>query len=135
MMDILLVQQHSVSQIQNLLSAIFECPVERVKIFDADAFNALNEELDELLFDCICVIFPVRGDAAQLLQLYRYKLDESDVLRKSIEIALRDKIHCYIPNESMDGWIYVRDGETPKQVQSIESDEQDYFSFKKFNNK
>jgi hypothetical protein len=133
MMDILLEQQHSVSQIQNFLSAIFECPIERVKIFDADAFNSLNEELDELLFDCICVIFPVRGDAAQLLQLYRYKLGDSDVLRKSIEMALHNKIHCYIPNESANGWIYVGDSDTPKQAQSIESDEQDYFSFKKFN--
>lgn len=48
-------------------------------------------------------------------------------------MALHNKIHCYIPNESANGWIYVGDSDTPKQAQSIESDEQDYFSFKKFN--
>lgn len=131
MMDIMLVQQHSVSQIQNFLSAVFECSVERVKVFNADAFNALREELDELLFDCICVVFPVRGDVAQLLQLYRYKLDNAEVLKKTIEVALQNRIHCYIPNDLVDGWIYVGDGDAPQQAQSIENDEQDYFSFKR----
>jgi len=129
-MDLLLVQQYATPQIQSFLSAVFECSVDRVKIFSVEAFNSLNEELDDFSFDCVCVFSSVRGDVAQLLQLYRYKVSNSDAVRRTVDIALHNKVHCYVPNDSLDGWIYVGDGDAPKYAQQIESDEDDCFVFK-----
>ena len=130
MMDILLVQQYSIPKIQSFLSAVFECSIDRVKIFCIEAFNSLNEELDDFSFDCVCVFSPVRGDVAQLLQLYRYKISDADAVRRTVEIALQNRVHCYVPNDSLDGWIYVADGDVLKCAQQIESDEDDCFVFK-----
>lgn len=130
MMDLLLVKHYSVSQIQSFLSEVFDCSVERVKIFSVEAFNSVDEELDDSSFDCVCVLSPVRGDVAQLLQLYRYKLSDSDALRRTVDIALQRKVHCYLPSDSLDGWIYVSDGDAPKYAQQIECDEDNCFVFK-----
>lgn len=130
MMDVLLVRQHSIPQIQYFLSAVFECAVDRVKVFSVEAFNFLNEEMDDFSVDCICVLSPIDGDVAQLLQLYRYKISNSDAVRRTVEIALQNKVHCYIPGDSSDGWIYVGDGDLPKCAQQIENDEDNCFAFK-----
>lgn len=130
MMDILLVQQHPLQQIQAFLSAVFDCSIERVKIFSLDAFNSLSEELDDLSFDCVCVFSPVHGDVAQLLQLYRYKISDSDAVKRIVDIALHNKFHCYVPSDSLGGWIYMGDGENPKHAQQISCEEEDCFLFK-----
>jgi hypothetical protein len=130
MMDLLLAQQYSVSKIRSFLSEVFDCSVERVKIFSVEAFNSLDEELEDFSFDCVCVLSSVRGDVAQLLQLYRYKLSDSDALRRTVDIALQNKVHCYVPSDSLDGWIYVGDGDVPKYARQIECDEDDCFIFK-----
>lgn len=130
MMDILLVQQRPLQQIQAFLSAVFDCSIERVKIFSLDAFNSLSEELDELSFDCVCVLSPVHGDAALLLQLYRYKINDSDAVKRIVDIALHNKVHCYVPSDSLGGWIYMGDSENPKRAQQISCEEEDRFLFK-----
>ncbi len=130
MMDILLVQQCPVKQIRAFLAVVFHCPIERVKIFSLDEFNSLSEELDGLSFDCVCVFSPVRGDVAQLLQLYRYKISDSDAVKRFVDIALHNKVHCYLPNDSLGEWIYVGDGVNPKRAQQISCEEEDCFLFK-----
>jgi hypothetical protein len=130
MMDILLVQHCPVPQIRAFLSAVFDCSTERVKIFSLDEFNSLSEELNDLSFDCVCVFSPVRGDVAQLLQLYRYKTSNSDAVKRIVDIALHNKVHCYVPSDSLSGWIYMGDGESPERAQQIECEEEDNFLFK-----
>ncbi len=130
MIDILLVQQRPPQQIQAFLSAVFDCSIERVRVFSLDAFNSLSEELDDLSFDCLCVYSPVHGDVAQLLQLYRFKFSDSDVVKRIVDIALRNKIYCYLPCDSLGGWIYMGDGANPKRAQQISCEEEDRFLFK-----
>lgn len=130
MMDILLVQQCPVRQIRAFLAVVFHCPIERIKIFSLDEFNSLSEELDGLSFDCVCVFSPVRGDVAQLLQLYRYKISDSDAVKWFVDIALRNKVHCYLPSDSLGEWIYVGDGNNPRRAQQISCEEEDCFLFK-----
>ncbi len=130
MMDILLVQQRPAQQIRAFLAVVFHCPIERVKIFSLEEFNSLSEELDGLSFDCVCVFSPVRGDVAQLLQLYRYKISDSDAVKRFVDIALHNKVYCYLPSDSLGEWIYVGDGDNPKRAQQISCEEEDCFLFK-----
>jgi hypothetical protein len=130
MIDILLVNQHSLSQLGNLLSIVFDCSIDRVKIFGINEFNSLTEELNISTLDCVCVFSFVQGDVSQLLQLYRYKITDSDVVKRIIDIALKNKIRCYIPHDSLGGWIYVGGDDAPKHVHQIESDQENYFCFK-----
>ena len=104
-----------------------DCFVQQSRL---DEFNSLSEELDGLSFDCVCVFSPVRGDVAQLLQLYRYKISDSDAVKRFVDIALHNKVHCYLPSDSLGEWIYVGDGDNPKRAQQISCEEEDCFLFK-----
>jgi len=129
MIDFLLVDQLRPPQIIDFLSKIFDCSVERVKIFGIDEFNSLTEELNDSVLDCICVFSFVQGNASQLLQLYRYKITDSDVVKRATDVALSNKIRCYIPCDSFDGWVYVGEGDIPKHVRQIENDQENCFYF------
>lgn len=129
MIDILLQRQLSLAQINNFLSDVFLCSVDRVKVFDIDEFNSLTEVLEDSALDCICVVLPVRGDVSQLLQLYRYRMDSSEVVSRIFSTAQEGGIRCYIPSDSSDVWIYVGDGSSKKYYRQLESDEEDCFSF------
>lgn len=129
MIDLLLVDQHSSSQLSDFLSEIFDCVINRIRIFEIDKFNSLTEELDVSTLDCVCAYSLVRGDASQLLQLYRYRITDSDVIRRTIDVALKNSIRCYIPHDSLDSWIYVGEDDTPKHVRQIECDQGDCFLF------
>jgi hypothetical protein len=129
MIDLLLVDQHSPSQLSDFLSEIFDCSIERIRIFGIDEFNSLTEELDVSTLDCVCVSSLVRGDGSQLLQLYRYRITDSDVIKRTIDVALKNRIRCYIPHDSLDGWIYIGEDDTSKHVRQMECDQDDCFLF------
>ncbi|WP_143086086.1 hypothetical protein [Formivibrio citricus] len=129
MIDILLVDQCALSLLGDFVSDIFGCSIDMVKVFEVDEFNSLNEELDASVLDCVCVYCPVRGGASQLLQLYRYKLSDAEVLKRIVGAALKNGIRCYIPCDSFDGWIYVGEGGIKKRVRQVECDD-DCFLFK-----
>ncbi|MDQ1816069.1 hypothetical protein RBA41_22485 [Massilia sp. CCM 9210] len=84
MIDFLLGYPHSSLEIKNFLSQIFDCSIERIEVFDIDEFNSLTEELDDFALDCVCVCIPVKGDASQMLQVYKYKLADSVVVGRII---------------------------------------------------
>ena len=128
-MDFLLVHQHSISQIQLFLAEVFDCLSERIRIFSVEEINSLNEELDDSSLDCVCILSSVRGDASQLLQLYRYKIGGPDALTRIVDIALKNRISCYVPSNSLDGWIYVSDDFAQRRVHQITCDEEDCFLF------
>lgn len=130
MMDLLLVQQYPVSKICSFLTAVFDCSSDRIKIFSVAEFNSLNEELDDSLLDCVCVFSSIKGDVSQLLQLYKYKISDPEATTRTVDIALKNKIHCYVPDNSFDGWIYVGDSHTTRRAKQIASDEDDCFLFK-----
>jgi len=129
MMDILLEHQKSPRQISSFLAKVFECSTDKIKIYSLDEFNRLNKELDTYELDCICVFSFVQGDASQLLQLYRYKMSDSNVIQRIIGIALKNKIHLYMPNGPSDDWIYIGDTGS-KHVRRMASDTDDCFYFR-----
>jgi hypothetical protein len=130
MMDIFLVRQCSRSKIQSFLSKIFDCSVDRVKVLGIEEFNSLTEELDHSSFDCVCAFSSAKGDVVQLLQLYRYKVSDLEAVRRTVDIALANKIHCYLPSDSLDGWIFVGDFDVTKKVQQIQCEQDDCYLFK-----
>ncbi|NHZ42496.1 hypothetical protein [Massilia aquatica] len=129
MIDFLLKFHCSFFELKEFLSKIFDCSSEKILIFDIDEFNSLVEELNDSEIVCICVVVEVRGDASQLLQLYRCPLPTSVISGKIISYAQKNKVQCYIPSDSVDTWIYV-DTDALKFVRQIESEEEDIFSFK-----
>ena len=128
MMDILLESQKSASQISTFLAEVFECQVNKIKSYSLDEFNCLTKDLDAYALDCVCVFSSVQGDASQLLQLYRYNISDPDVVERVVDIALKNKIHVYIPTDPFNGWVYVGD-DGPKNVHQIDSDEDNCFYF------
>jgi hypothetical protein len=130
MIDILLVNQQSPVKIKKFLSLVFDCPAEKIKILELDEFNSLTEELDKSALDCVCVHSRVRGDVSQLLQLYSYKIPNSDVIKKIIDIAFESSVPCYIPDDSLDGWTYAGDEHVPRHAHQLECDEDDCFLFR-----
>jgi hypothetical protein len=129
MMDILLKHQKSLLQISNFLAEVLKCSIDKIKTCSLNDFNSLTEELDAHALDCICVFSFVQGDAAQLLQLYRYKMSDSNVIQRIVDIAMKNKICIYVPNEPSDDWIYIGDAES-KRVRQIESDADNCFYFR-----
>lgn len=130
MIDILLVHQLSLSQIKSFLSMIFNCASDRILIFSIEEFNSLSEGLNDSSFDCLCVCSPVTGDVAQLLQLYRYKVSDLEAMKRTVEIALKVRVPCYVPSDSFDGWILAGDSDAPRRAQQIECDADDCYLFK-----
>ncbi|WP_426318428.1 hypothetical protein [Pseudoduganella sp. R-43] len=129
MIDLLLAEACTPDQLSLHLSRVFECSIERIKIFSIDEFNGLTEELDGSMLDCVCVHSRVLGDAAQLLQLYRYTVPNSDVVDRIIEIAIEQKFRCFIPVDQWDEWIYVNGQGEVTRVNQLEQDEEDCFRF------
>ncbi|HEY0061019.1 MAG TPA: hypothetical protein VGC21_02795 [Telluria sp.] len=129
MMDLLLEQTCDRSKIQYFLSLVFESSVARIRVFSSEEFNALNEELSDSSIDCACVFSSVSGDAAQLLQLYRYRVDQVQAVTRIAAIATQNGIRCYLPTDSLDVWICVGHGDGPKSVKQIECDEDDCYLF------
>lgn len=130
MMDILLEHQHTLAQLYEFLSEVLDCSADRIKIFGIDEFNSLTEELDSSALDCVCVFSLVRGNGSQLLQLYRYKITDMDIFKRVVDISFKRKMHCYIPSDSLNGWIYVGDDAPPKHALQMECDEDDCYLFK-----
>lgn len=130
MMDILLEYQYPLAQLYDFLSEVIGCSADRIKIFNIDEFNSLTEELDSSALDCVCVFSLVRGDGLQLLQIYRYKITDLDVVKRVVDTAFKRNMHCYIPSDSLNGWIYVGDDGTLKNAMQIECDEDDFYLFK-----
>jgi len=128
-MDILLKHQKSPLQISNFLAEVFECSTDKIKTCSLDEFNGLTEELDANALNCICVFSPVQGDASQLLQLYRYKMSDPSVTQRIVGVAMKNKIHIYIPGEPSNDWVYIGDAGS-EHVRQIESDADDVFYFK-----
>jgi len=128
MMDLLLEHQKSPLEIGNFLAEVFECTADKIKIYSLDEFNSLTEELDAYAWECICIFSFVQGDASQLLQLYKYRMSNLNVIQRLTDIALKHKIHMYIPNDSLDTWVYV-DDVGPKYVRQMESDVDNCFYF------
>lgn len=129
MMDLLLVHECSFTKIGELLSDVFICEKERIRVFGIDEFNSLTEELDESTLDCVCVSTPMRGDASQLLQLYRYKVVDSVAYERIVEVMTKKRIRCFIPSDTFDGWNYVGDGGEFRIAHQLECDEENCVLF------
>lgn len=130
MIDILMEHEYSKPKLYEFISEVFDCSIDQIKIFSIDELNSVTDELDFSKFDCICVSSYVQGKASLLLQLYRYKIDDMDVCKRVVDIAYRRSMHCYIPSDSFNGWIYVGDDREPKQARQIDCDEDDCYLFK-----
>lgn len=129
MIDILLADEMSYDRVGLFLSKVFDCPVERIKIFSLDEFNALSEQIDESSFHCICVISSVRGSVAQLLQLFKCKINEPDGVNRIVNVALEDGIECYLPINSLNDWIFLSNSGVIKHAEQMETDGDDCYLF------
>lgn len=129
MIDILLGDACSPDELKLVMSRVFECSIEHIKVYGIDEFNSLAEELDGSKLACICVHSPVVGDASLLLQLYRYEIPNSEVVERIIKIAIQEKVRCFIPVDQWDGWIYVNDQGVLIPVTQLDQDEEDCFRF------
>lgn len=129
MIDVLLVQKRDSSRIAGFLFDIFYCPVDRIKVFSIEGFNALDEQLDDDSFECLCVVSSVRGAVSQLLQLFRCKINDSEVVRRIAEVAFKNKIHCYLPGDLLDEYVFLGSSEIPMSVRQIECDDDDCYQF------
>ncbi|NIA01025.1 hypothetical protein [Massilia sp. CCM 8734] len=105
--DFLLKWYFSPDQLKQFLCKIFDCPAEKILVFNLDEFNSLVEVLDYPELVCICVYTEVQGDVSQLLRLYRRRLPTSIISEKIISAALTNKVQCYIPEDCGNTWIYV----------------------------
>jgi len=131
MMNFLLADKLSHIQIGEFVSKIFDCSIDRVKVFEMDEFHSLTpEELDNFEVDCVCKIMPVRGDASLILELIRYKITDDEVFNRIVKTATKEKVRCYIAYDDFYDWIYAGEGDSPRHVSEIPSDEDDYISFR-----
>lgn len=131
MIDLLLSEVFTPDQIKLELSRVFNCLTERIKVFSIDEFNSLAEELDGSALECVCVYSSVFGEASQLLQLYRYEIPNSEVVERLVQVAIEQKIRCFIPVDQWDGWIYVNEQGEMIRVNQIEEDREDCFRFQR----
>ena len=131
MIDLLLSEACTPDQLKLILSRIFACPIDRVKVFSVDEFNSLTEELDGSIMECVCVHSIVLGDASQLLQLYRYAMPNSELIDRLMKVAIEKKIRCFIPVDQWNGWIHVNEQGKVIRVSQLEEDEEDCFRFKR----
>lgn len=129
MMDFLMKQRLSSLQIKIFLAEVFECAVDEIKIYSLDEFNCATEYIDDSALCCVCVFSFVQGDASLLLQIYRYKINDSNLIEKIINVSMKNKINIFIPENSFDDWIYVGDSGL-KHVRQIDSDEENSFYFR-----
>jgi len=128
MLDILLVQKHSASQIQSFMAAALGCQVDRIKVFEAEEFYSTNEQLDDLSFDCLCIFSSISGDMAQLLQILRYEVGDN-LLGMISEVAFRDQVQLYVPLDSYNSWALLGDGESLKFAKQIDNDDVECYCF------
>lgn len=131
MIDLLLSKTFTSDQLKLNLSKVFACPSDRIKIFSVDEFNSLSEELDGSTLDCVCVHSRVFGEASQLLQLYRYAVPNSEVVDRLIQVAIEQKICCFIPVDQWNGWIHINEQGAVMRVNQLEEDEEDCFRFQR----
>jgi hypothetical protein len=130
MIDILLVDEVPNNCVGLFLSKVFDCPVERIKIISLEDFNVLTEQIDESAFHCVCVTSSVKGSVSQLLQLFRYKMGEANAFNRIVDVALEQRIKCFLPTDSLGGWIFLGDSGAIRHAQQIETDEEDSYLFR-----
>jgi len=130
MMDFLLADKLSRTQIGEFVSKILDYPVNRIKVLELSEFRSKVTKLNESEMDCLCLFSPIRGDASQLVQLYRYEITDDEVFNRIVETATKEKVRCYIAYDDFYDWIYAGEGDSPRHVSEIPSDEDDYISFR-----
>jgi hypothetical protein len=132
MIDILLVKSLSVEKIQCFISLVFDCNLCGIVVQDIDQFYSSNVEFDDSI-TCLCVHTKVSGDAAQMLQLFRYKISNADLLKRIIDIAAREKIEIFYPINSLDRWGYItKDGVLATAKEIYFNQEENIYTFQIF---
>lgn len=106
MIDFLVKHRISNDQIMKLLSMIFDTERNNILILPLQNFSSINN-MTLLNNKCLCMTIDVRGDAAMMLQLYRYSADDDLVIKKVIHVFSKEKIACYIPKDNFTRWYFV----------------------------
>lgn len=127
MIDILMIEQLSEENISQFLVSVFDTTLKRIKVFSLDVFSKLGSK-DFSGIDCLCIYSRVDGDAAQLLQFYRYEMPETEMIDALCRACEKHCLACFVPKDEYDNWLWIKadcsietvkiyefqDGEIPK---------------------
>lgn len=129
MIDFLFVNFLFEKELHYFLSLVFGCHKDRLLIIDLENFNNSASELNVDELDCLCVFAEVKGDAKQIIQLYRYS-QSNDVLLDRVRAVAKDvKVGCYIFLNFFEDWLFIDFDGNEKVVSRKCSDEDDCYLF------
>lgn len=75
-------------EVKVILSGLFRCTSDKILVLPLEEFNEiilLKQDFDEIV--CLCAYIETNGDAALLLQLYRYEMSDDDLLKNLVNIS------------------------------------------------
>lgn len=131
MIDFLIKNKLSYSELLNFLLKIFECGHQNIALITEELLNNVNHKIYTTDIFCLCVQIDVCGDASTMLQIYRSKINEEELFNKISRVAKFLKIACYIPIDSFDKWLYIDNDSESHYVRQISYENQNFFQFEK----
>ena len=128
MIDILIKEKLTDQLINEFLSNVFNTSTNRIILTSEDDFVSMLE-MDFSEVDCLCVKNDTDGDAALLLNLYRYEREDKELIH-SIQVSCNKlNITCYVPiMDIINGWYKINGIADMKTVKQLESEDQFLFS-------
>jgi hypothetical protein len=122
MIDILIKNNLSKGELLGFLMLVFSVDIEKLMVVSIIDFSEMGA-IDFSGVDCLCVYDSIGGDASKLLQLYRYKISDDELICRLQMACEIEGIACYVPRDSFDNWSLMDGGRPMKNVRQIESAE------------
>lgn len=113
MIDFYIKEKICPDEVKVILSGLFRCTSDKILVLPLEEFNEiilLKQGFDEMV--CLCTYIETNGDAALLLQLYRYEMSDDDLLKNLVNFSRNSHFSFYFPFDDFDGWIWIQDGHT-----------------------
>lgn len=133
MIDFLIKNKLSYSELLIFLSNIFECSIKNIALITEEALNDIDYKINTQDILCLCVYIDVCGDASTMLQIYRSKINDGELFEKISSTAKNSKIPCYIPIDSFDNWLYIDENSESHSARQIPHENQSFFRFENIN--
>jgi hypothetical protein len=129
MIDLLINKNLTAVEIKEILAFALNTHIDRINVFSQDEFNNLGD-IDFSNIDCLCVINAVKGDVNLRIQLFRYDMPNSKLLKKLQNMCVKYQLICYTPNDDNENWLKFNFHGEVKEVAQLNIDNEDFFLFK-----
>lgn len=106
MIDILMINSLSEDGISKFLASVFDVKNKAIRVCSLDAFSEIGES-DFTGIDCLCVYSVIEGDVSQLLQLYRYKLNDTEIINALCRACEKHHLACYVSKDEYENWLLI----------------------------